>query len=624
MYFKTTKLYKIFSIIVCFSFVLTFETPSFSATADVKAQSTHGQKSNMGDGWESWKASSKDFGTDAAKIMAAQLLTQASLKGLEKVGDGLSWAGGKIGSTFCSTTEWCGEERFKGFKPLDEAIKSLEEIRDGVSTRKIYGQTDAKSQFIPIMLKSLEKIDEAKNNAPGRDKKGNAIYIVGSPGTGKTELVKATAEAVLKHPEKTFLTIDPSMINDKSSLDDQLFKTLYQEENIQKDKTGSNSNIYDAKGRSRILSTLQDYDGETIIFIDDYEKMKEKSSPNARTTNKYHICDEEACELVEGPSQDRTADETLKQIAANGGYWIGKTWVPCDKAIIFVATNENIEDLENNFGFGGEKGGGLQRLGGSNSIIQFKNLDFETCRKIVMDTINKLREKFTDPRGRYKFASFLVNEKTIDALAALMEVDKKVQGRLKDPIETAISSLFADCISGKGMGKTFELFYERKDGTDPLHTSNFRRREISRSIYNIPSFHHEGDATIPYEGKDIPVVTDVPICETCKSFLIYFPNLKGKNISWFWTSPAKLKEGMDNFFLKFSSQLPSELRGETVRKMHQLLNKEIDAQNYVNKNCLLITVNTKGTHQNYVTLRYARKEVLKKPDGDVYYVNYQP
>ncbi|MDQ5984266.1 MAG: hypothetical protein RUMPE_01312 [Eubacteriales bacterium SKADARSKE-1] len=403
MHFKMTKLYKIFSMIVCFSFVLTFKTPSFCAAADVKidindpTQSAQSQQSNTGTGWESWKSSSKDFGTDAAKILAAQLAAQAALKGLEKVGDGLSWAGGKLGSTLCSTTGWCGEERFKGFKPLDEAIKSLEEIQDGTSTRKIYGQIDAKSQFIPIMLRSLEKIEEAKNNVPGRDKKGNAIYIVGSPGTGKTELVKATAEAVLKHPEKTFLVIDPSMINDKSSLDDQLFKTLYQEENIQKDKAGSNSNIYDAKGRSRILSTLQDYDGETIIFIDDYEKMKEKSSPNARTSNKYHVCDEEYCELVEGPSQDKTADETLKQIAANGGYWIGKTWVSCDKAIIFIATNENIEDLENNFGFGGEKGGGLQRLGGSSSIIQFKNLDFETCRKIVIDTINKLREKFTDP-----------------------------------------------------------------------------------------------------------------------------------------------------------------------------------------------------------------------------------
>lgn len=50
-----------------------------------------------------------------------------------------------------------------------------------------------------------------------------------------------------------------------------------------------------------------------------------------------------------------------------------------------------------NYGVDGANDGGVQRL----DIIEFDNLKFEDCRRIVIDVINQVRTELTDVNGNY-------------------------------------------------------------------------------------------------------------------------------------------------------------------------------------------------------------------------------
>lgn len=509
-------------------------------------------------------------------------------------------------------TDWssCDDrnvDKHKGYKPAVKANDFLEEISEGTSNIRVYGQEKAKEQCLPIVMDSLNNIENAIKGTSERRLAGNVIYVIGPPGTGKTTMVNAIGEAILKDPKKAMLVVDSSHVSNRYPLGDQLFKTIGVK-NI-----GGNEAINEQEKEAPILEHLLKYDGEVVVFIDDFDKLKQLSNPDAGIVNQYEKCENGACESAYGKREDKTADEILKTIAETGEYTVSNTKIDCRKAIFFVATNEKRADLEKNFGVGGVNGGGVQRV----DVIEFENLQFEDCYRIAIDIINEVRDELTDVSGNYKLASFLVNDDSIKSLASIIESDKVNQGRLRKFLKRQILSLFTKRL-GKEIGNQYEFIYKKVD-TNPLYPSNFQRHEISRSIYNI---YREENATIPYDGKDIPVVEDVPSCETCKSFLIY--NANGVNYSKSNTSPSQIKEDMAKFFLPFINRLPKEIRGETFKKASHLLEKELKAKSYMNKNCLLITVNTKGAHQSYVTLRFAQKELLKKPDGDVYYINYEP
>lgn len=546
---------------------------------------------------------------------AAYLVTNLIKEGLDYAKPLLSkaWSSGTnfvCNKSPLSNASICDDknmEKNKGYKPAIKANELLEEISNGTSNIRVYGQEKAKSQCIPILMDSLNNIENIiKGNTESRQN-GNVIYVIGASGTGKTTMVNAIGEAILKNPQKAMLTIDPSFINNRYSLGDQLFKTVGVKNIGKSDKDG----LFEQEKEAPILNHLLKYDGEVVVFIDDFDKMKKLSNSDSSFTNQYENCVDGTCETIYGKNEDKTADEILKTIAATGEYTVGGTKIDCRKAIFFVATNEKRSDLEKNFGIDGSNGGGVQRL----DIIEFENLKSEDCRRIVIDVINEIRTELTDISGNYKLSSFLVSDESINAMASIIESDKVNQGRLRKQLKRQILSLFTRNL-GREAGLQYELSY-KKVTSDPLHILNFIRKETNKQFYNIPSFHHDGNATIPHDGKDLPVVTDVASCNTCKSLLIYTPNSKSFNEKNAFTYGDSSK-----YILPFVKRLPKEIQSETLKSICKLLHRELNEKNYINKNCILITVNTKGNHQNYVTAKFMKKELLSKPEGDVWVIKY--
>lgn len=343
-------------------------------------------------------------------------------------------------------------EDYKGFRPKQEAAKKIKDISEGKSLMKIYGQEEAKSQCLDALAGCIENIySEISNQKKSGDKRGNIVYMIGGSGVGKTTMAKSIADALLKHSDKTCIFIDSGQINREQSLGEQIFKLTNKVENLSTAKSIKKYLINTIKGKEfshfsgnydiRVASPLLDHIlrwKESVVIIDEFEKMKATCTP-ADSMMEY---------------QDKSADEIIKSIAANGYYMVGTEKVDCSKTLFIITTNETKQQLIENFGQGGATGGGVQRL----NIIEFNNLSIDCCRKIINDMVNDIKNKLTDPNGDYKIKDVEFPEETLNDMANFIFNDKTRQARAKFSIENKIYGLFLYDISSN-VGKSFTINY---------------------------------------------------------------------------------------------------------------------------------------------------------------------
>lgn len=323
-------------------------------------------------------------------------------------------------------------ERYKGFRPMLESTRMITDIVNGTSTIKIYGQEIAKRQCLEALAGCIGNIySEINSERLSTDKRGNIVYMIGRSGVGKTTMARAIADALLKYSLYTCIFIDSSQINREQPLGEQLFKITNKIANLRRIKTlfgalfgekrDEESGTYDAKVASPLLDHLSRW-CESVVIIDEFEKMKSICTP-AEAPPDY---------------EDRSADEIIKSIAANGYYMVGTQKIDCSKTLFMITTNETREQLYENFGHGGAKGGGVQRL----NIIEFENLSKDCCRRIVNDMIKFIRDRLTDPTGEFKIKRVEFSEETLDRMADYILNDKLKQARAKIDLEQNILSLF--------------------------------------------------------------------------------------------------------------------------------------------------------------------------------------
>ena len=155
-------------------------------------------------------------------------------------------------------------------------------------------------------------------------------------------------------------------------------------------------------------------------------------------------------------SVDNSADEIFRSIASTGKYKFMNKEVDCSRTLFLVTTNETREELELNFGIGGTKGGGAQRL----SIVEFEYLSKEACRGIVDDMIENVVESLTNPEGPYRLSDVVFSEESRDLMAEYMFNDKVTQGRVKNKLEDEIGGLMARHM-GKDYGKKVEIVFSK-------------------------------------------------------------------------------------------------------------------------------------------------------------------
>lgn len=213
-------------------------------------------------------------------------------------------------------------EKYKGLRSRQEATRLIIDVVNGISPIKIYGQDRAKRQCKAALSGCLENIYGNPSEI-----RGNVVYMIGPSGVGKTTMVKALANAFLKHSEKSCLFLDSNSINNEQTLGEQLFKTTTKSVNLKKDKNFRNlwgtldikengEGSYDIRVASRILQHIFNY-CDCIVIIDEYDKMKQACRP-ADALEDY---------------EDRTADEIIKSISDRGEYDVGNNKIDCRKTL---------------------------------------------------------------------------------------------------------------------------------------------------------------------------------------------------------------------------------------------------------------------------------------------------
>ncbi len=334
-------------------------------------------------------------------------------------------------------------EKHKGFRSRLEATKLIKDVINGTSPIRIYGQEKAKGQCVSALSGCLENIYGNPSEV-----RGNVVYMIGDSGVGKTTMAKALANAFLKHSEKTCVFIDSSQVNNEQPLGEQLFKTITKAVNLKKDKNWKNlwgsldiaenkGGSYDVRVASVILEHIFHY-CEVVVIIDEFDKMKLACKPS------------DASEEYE----DRSADEIIKSIAANGKYIVGSNTVDCKKVLLFVTTNETKEQLYKNFGYKGSTGGGVQRL----NVIEFDSLDKDCCKRIIDDMVKNIQKNLTNSQGDYKIRHIKFSEETLKNMADYILNDKIKQARAKFDLEQSIYALFSFELE-KNINKSFEIHY---------------------------------------------------------------------------------------------------------------------------------------------------------------------
>lgn len=343
-------------------------------------------------------------------------------------------------------------ENCKGFRPKKQAAKKIKDISEGKSLMKIYGQEEAKSQCLNALAGCIENIySEISGEKKPGDKRGNIVYMIGGSGVGKTTMAKSIADALLKHSDKTCIFIDSGQINREQPLGEQIFKFTNKVENLNSVKSikkylanaikGKEHSDYAGSYEIRVASPLLSHIlrwKESVVIIDEFEKMKATCTP-PDSMMEY---------------QDKSADEIIKSIAANGYYMVGGEKVDCSKTLFIITTNETKQQLIENFGQGGATGGGAQRL----NIIEFNNLSMDCCRKIIDDIVADIKKVLTNPNGDYKIKNVQFPEETLNEMANFIFNDKTRQARAKFSLENKIYGLFLYDIPNS-VGKSFTINY---------------------------------------------------------------------------------------------------------------------------------------------------------------------
>jgi len=132
-----------------------------------------------------------------------------------------------ITSTYDRFATYLEVEKYKGFREPKEIMQKLENIAENKSEIRIYGQEKAKKQMIEALSGVVARIDNIKRHKSDvKELRGNIVYLIGKPGTGKTKMCYAIADAFLKHPDKTCIFCHSESVTSESELGTQLFKTV--------------------------------------------------------------------------------------------------------------------------------------------------------------------------------------------------------------------------------------------------------------------------------------------------------------------------------------------------------------------------------------------------------------
>ncbi len=365
-----------------------------------------------------------------------------------------------ITSNYSNFKRYLKVEKYKGFRTPEEIMKNLDDIVDNKSEIKVYGQENAKAQMIDVLSSVVARIDNIKRHKNDvKEVRGNIVYLIGRPGVGKTKMCYAIADAFLKHADKSSIFCHSESITGESELGTQLFKTV-SEKDIGKQRKknifGNDGLVAKEKESPMLSHLLKWYD--SVVIIDEYEKMKQKSAKPGTTMSVGGMNIPIAGAI--GSQYDNSADEILRSIASTGKYKFMNKEVDCSRTLFLVTTNETREELEKNFGIGGIEGGGSQRL----NIIEFDDLTLQACKGIVNDLVQSVTTVLADKEGPFKIKDIKFDEKSLDAMANYIFNDKIMQGRAKNKLEDKIYSMFSKRI-GKEKNKEFNVSFEETTAT---------------------------------------------------------------------------------------------------------------------------------------------------------------
>ena len=152
--------------------------------------------------------------------------------------------------------------------------------------------------------------------------------------------------------------------------------------------------------------------------------------------------------------------EEVRRIASTGKYKFMNKEIDCSRTLFLITTNETKEELEQNFGIGGVKGGGVQRL----NIIEFDDLTIDACRGIVNDLVETVSNVLTDQQGPFKVKSVTFDKDSLESMANYIFNDKIMQGRAKNKLEDKIYSMFSKNI-GKDANKKIQITFDKSNST---------------------------------------------------------------------------------------------------------------------------------------------------------------
>ena len=355
-------------------------------------------------------------------------------------------------------------QTYGGYRDLREIVERLEDIIAGKSPIKIYGQLRAKQQCFEALSGSLARI---MGTQPHFERRGNVVYIIGASGTGKTTMSRAIANAFLRSSGHACYFVECSQINRDCPLGEQLFRTVNQIVNLRdkKEKIGWAGAVFDdiqgnlqypAQVAAPILEHLFKWNGEVVIVIDEYEKMKKM------------------CKSAFSDEDDKSADEILKSIVSNGYYMAGTEKVDCTKALFIVTTNETREKLESDFGQDGLEGGGAQRL----NIIEFEKLDKECSRSIIDKMVADIKRELTGRNSIYRLKDVHFSEETLSLMAGYIVNNQTKQARAKEDLWDKIFALILRDLKSLE-NKTVEIIYSAGESIGEV--GSFSKRIITSS-----------------------------------------------------------------------------------------------------------------------------------------------
>lgn len=386
-----------------------------------------------------------------------------------------------LGNTTDEAADRKDRKKNGGFRPIKTIVEKLKKIINNNIKRPIYGQEKAKQQLFDVLSNIAVKVHKAgSGKVSHRDLTGNIVYIRGNSGTGKTEMCREIAKAFLNVSSCSSLFVHSEEITQDAELGTQLFK-LISTADIGKTRpmnyfTGNNG-IVPKNEESPMLKHILKW-VDNVVIIDEYDKMKQKTSKTANSTININGISVPKTALGQAnnssaiKTNDTSADEVFRSIASTGKYkFMGKE-VDCSRTLFLITTNETREQIEQNFGVGGQAGGGAQRL----NIIDFDDLTYDACAKIVDDLIVSVKKELTDLTEPYGLSDLIVTPESKKLMSDYIFDDKVLQGRAKFALERKIYGLFSKTI-GLDTGKFYELtfvydkenhdgYFERKDATD--------------------------------------------------------------------------------------------------------------------------------------------------------------